>query len=381
MKLVIIGGGASGLMLASILKKNNANIDILILEKLDHVGKKILLTGNARCNLSNKNINENCYNNNFGFSIANSFNVEKYFNELGLITTSDSEGRVYPYSMMASSVLNVLLESISGIEIKNNCNVIRIIKENNKYSIKTDKNETLIADYVVLATGSKCYYKDNNSYLIASMLNHSINKLRPALLPLKVSENLSSIENLRCKVKASLLCNQKVIYEDYGEVLFKKDGLSGIVIFQLSSMIARNPMNNYQIKLDLLAQYDKEYIVDYLNKYKKLTGMFPKMINQYILKNSPTNSHYDLANTIKNLTFNVLDNMDFKNAQVSSGGINVNELNKTLESKYNPNLYFAGEIIDVDGICGGYNLHFAFACANSIANDIIEKVGIKNENN
>lgn len=381
MKLVIIGGGASGLMLASILKKNNANVDILILEKLDHVGKKILLTGNARCNLSNKNIDKKCYNNDFGFTIAKSFNVENYFNDLGLITTTDNEGRIYPYSLMASSVLNILLESVLNIDIKTNCNVIRIIKDNNQYSIKTEKNETFVADLVVIATGSKCYYKENNSYLIASMLNHSINKLRPSLLPLKVSENLSSIENLRCKVKASLICNNQVEYEDFGEVLFKKDGLSGIVIFQLSSIIARNPWKNYQIKLDLLPQYNKDYIINYLNKYKRLTGMFPKMINQFVLKKSLSNNSEDLANTIKNLTFNVLDTMDFKNAQVCSGGINTNELTDSLESKYNSNLYFAGEIIDVDGICGGYNLHFAFSCANSIAKNIIEKVGIKNEDN
>ena len=115
MKLIIIGGGASGLMLANVLKTTNANIDILIIEKLEHVGKKILLTGNGKCNLSNKNINENCYNNYMGFKIASLFDVEQYFNDLGLLTSVDSEGRVYPYSSTATSVLNILLENIKDV--------------------------------------------------------------------------------------------------------------------------------------------------------------------------------------------------------------------------------------------------------------------------
>lgn len=381
MKLIIIGGGASGLMLASILKRNNANIEIVILEKLDHPGKKILLTGNGKCNLSNKNIFDNCYNNDFGFNISSIFNVEKYFNELGLITTNDSEGRIYPYSFTATSVLNILLESLNDVEIKCNSNVIKVIKEGNSYIVKTDKNESFLADYVVLATGGKTYYKENNSYLISSMLSHRITQLRPTLTSLKVNENLASIENLRCKVKASLLCDNKIIYEDNGEVLFKKDALSGIVIFQLSSIIARNPYKKYQIKLDLMPSFSSEEIAKHIDTYKNLTGLFTKMINQYILKKTNSSSPNDIAFTIKNLVFNVSENVDFKNAQVTAGGINVNELTSSLESKYNKNLYFAGEIVDVDGICGGYNLHFAFSCANAIALDILNKVGKENENN
>lgn len=381
MKLIIIGGGASGLMLANILKTTNANIDILIIEKLEHVGKKILLTGNGKCNLSNKNINENCYNNYMGFKIASLFDVEQYFNDLGLLTSVDSEGRVYPYSSTATSVLNILLENTKDVEIKTNCNIIKVLKEKEQYVLKSDKNETFIADYVVMATGGKTYYKENNSYLISSMLSHRITQLRPTLTSLKVSENLASIENLRCKVKASLICDNKIVYEDSGEVLFKKDALSGIVIFQLSSIIARNPYKKYQVKLDLIPNKNEEEVASHIEKYKNMTGLFAKMINQYIIKRSASTNSTDLAHTIKNLSFNVIENVDFKNAQITAGGVNVEELSSNLESKYNKNLYFAGEIIDVDGICGGYNLHFAFASANVIAQDIINKVGKKDEKN
>lgn len=373
MKLAIIGGGASGLMLASILRKNNVDIDIVILEKLEHVGKKILMSGNGKCNLSNTNIKDTCYNNDFGFKVASSFDVQSYFNELGLLTYFDNEGRVYPISNVANSVLDVLRNSLDNVEIKTNYNVTRITKKGDKFTIFNDKFDTLEADYVVIATGGKTYYKENNSYMICSMLSHRVTPLRPTLTSLKVKENLASIENLRAKVKATLLCDNKVIYEDFGEVLFKKDALSGIVIFQLSSQVAKDTFKKYVIELDLLPSMDEETLSKYLLAYPNMTGLFAKMINQYVVKNSPSKNANDLAHTIKHLRFSVLENVEFKNAQVTAGGINVNEIKDTMESKYHKNLYFLGEVIDVDGICGGYNLHFAFSSAYVAALDIINK--------
>ena len=152
MKLVIIGGGASGLMLASILRSKNANLDITIVEKLEHIGKKILMTGNGKCNLSNKNIKEACFNNEFGFNVASSFDVEKYFNKLGLLTYSDSEGRIYPISNVSNSVLDTLRESIKDVEVLTSFNVTRIVKKDNIYVISNDKFKSIEADIVVMAT-------------------------------------------------------------------------------------------------------------------------------------------------------------------------------------------------------------------------------------
>ena len=306
MKLVIIGGGASGLMLASILRSKNANLDITIVEKLEHIGKKILMTGNGKCNLSNKNIKEACFNNEFGFNVASSFDVEKYFNELGLLTYSDSEGRIYPISNVSNSVLDTLRESIKDVEVLTSFNVTRIVKKDNIYIISNDKFKSIEADIVVMATGGKTYYKENNSYIMSSMLSHRVTQLRPTLTSLKVSENLASIENLRAKVNAKLIANNNIIYEDNGEVLFKKDGLSGIVIFQLSSIIARNPYLKYSIELDLLPQVSEKDLINHLTKYSSMTGLFAKMINQYVIKNSKSNSPIDIAYTIKHLRFNVL---------------------------------------------------------------------------
>lgn len=375
MKIAIVGGGASGLMLASVIRKNNVDVEIVILEKLEHVGKKILMSGNGKCNLSNTFITPSKYNNELGFKIASSFDVQKYFNELGLLTYQDVEGRVYPISNVANSVLDVLRNSLTNVEIKENFNVTKINKKDNKYTIVSDKFDFIDADVVVLAMGGKTYYKECNGYNIASMMSHRVTPIRPTLSSLKIKENLASIENLRAKVNAKLIANNKVIYEDSGEVLFKKDALSGIVIFQLSSIIARDPFKKYTIELDLMPSMSEESLSEYIAKYPSMTGVFAKMINQYVMKNSISKDSKDIAHTIKNLTFNVLDNIEFKNAQVTAGGVNISEVKETLESKYNKNLYILGELLDIDGVCGGYNLHFAFACGYIAALDILNKVG------
>jgi len=364
MKLVIVGGGASGLMLASLLN-NNKNYEITILEKLEHVGKKLLLTGNGKCNLTNTNLDCNCYNNDFAYDIAKSFDTISYFNSIGLLTKVDDQGRVYPISNVSNSVVDVLRESLTNVNIINNEEVIDIKHIDNKYELLTATYNRYEADIVVIATGGKTYYKDTNSYNLASKLKHMVSQLRPTLTYIKVANNLASIENIRANVHARLLDNNKVVYEDDGEVLFKKGYLSGIVMFQLSSYLARHPYGNYKVSLDLLPNMSIEEVRDYINKYPSLTGLFPKMITMYLKK-----LNGDLAYNIKNFTFDVVDNIDFKNAQVTCGGIVTDELTNSLESKNNKNLYFAGEIIDGDGICGGYNLQFAFACAHAIYKEL-----------
>lgn len=377
MKVCIIGGGASGLMLASLLSKYSDEIQVTILERYEHVGKKLLLTGNGRCNLSNIYLKREYYNNDETFKIASSFDAVKYFNLLGLVTYNDEEGRVYPICNTSNNVLDVLRENKATI--KENFNVIRILKKDNHYEIVSDRNETVTSDIVVLAMGGKTYYKENNGFLIASMLSCRVTSLKPSLCSLKVKESLASIANLKARVKASLIVNGQKVYEDIGEVLFKNDALSGIVIFQLSSIMSRYHFSNYQISLDLLPTFSITEIQEYLNNFHSLKGLFPKMIGQYVLKRSMNSSALEIATTIKNLTFNVFEPYDFKNAQITSGGVSFKDLTDNLENKYFPNCYIMGEMLDGDGICGGYNLQFAFASANVVFKDIIKKVDIINE--
>ena len=359
-------------MLASLL--NNENANIMLIEKEQHVGKKLLLTGNGRCNLSNINLDNSCYNNEFAFNVAKSFDVNSYFNSLGLLTYHDEQGRLYPFSNQSNSVLDILRKSISNISVIDNTSIIKIDYDNQKYRLTDQKNNKYEADIVILATGGKTYYKESNSYILASMLSHRVSTLRPSLIPLKVKDNLASIENLRCSVSASLYENNKLVYQDSGEVLFKKDYLSGIVMFQLSSIINRNYYQNHYVELDLAPNLTEQELIEYLDKYNDMTGLFNKMLNKFVMDKAPSSSHQDIAYTIKHLRFEILETLDFKNGQVTAGGININELTDNFESKVHNNLFFIGEIVDCDGICGGYNLHFAFASAYKAYLKIKEKI-------
>lgn len=378
MKIGIIGGGASGLMLASMLNNYYMQADIEIFERLEHVGKKLLLTGNGKCNLSNARITPDCYNNDFAYNVASCFDARNYFASIGLITYIGEQGRIYPFSNTSNSVLDILRKNIKNVTIHEQTQVNRIIKkDDNTYDLITT-NGNFNEDIVVVATGGKTYYKDSNSYVLANMLSHQVTSLIPSLCPIKVDDNLSSIENLRCKINATLYNESGMIYKDKGEALFKKDYISGIIMFQLSSKIAQNPLDKYYMSLDFAPSLSYDNLVEYLKNNDDLIGLFPKMIGQFILKKANSTNPEIIASTIKDLRFNIIQNIDFKQAQVTSGGVNVNELTENLESKINKNLYFAGEIVDADGICGGYNLQFAFASAYKIFNDIKNKIEANN---
>lgn len=400
MKIAIIGGGACGLLITSLLQDklgNNDSIDII--EKEDKVGKKLLLTGNGRGNISNVNMSSCFYNDEFAAPIINAFtpnDLINYFDSLGVLTFNDLEGRVYPRSETASTILNALRESyINNPKVKEltGINLKTISKNKDKYLVNGN-----IYDVVVVSVGSKANSKDYNDYLLKE-LKHSSTSVYPALTPLFVKENTSSLKGLHAKVKATL--KMKEVYETSGELLFKEDSLSGIVMFELSSFYARNKIKGIKekaiISLDMLKEYSNEEIFNKLINLKELSpfknasfllnGFFPKMIAKYILDRSKVeykNKNYGdlnkkdlekITNTIKELTFTINENKIPTNGQIIVGGICLNEVdNNTLESKLNKNLYLGGEVLNIDGKCGGYNLHFAFACAKKIATMIEEKL-------
>ena len=205
------------------------------------------------------------------------------------------------------------------------------------------------------------------------MLSHRVTPLRPTLSSLKVKENLASIENLRAKVKASMDIDK--LYEVEGEVLFKDDGLSGIAIFILSQFFEKNKKNI--VSLDLYESKTEEQLNKELNNKdleKQLLGYFPKMINLDLIKRNKNN----IGNIIKNYSFEIKDTYGFNTSQVTKGGIKLDEVNlNTFESLKQKDLYISGEVLDVDGTCGGYNLYFAFASAYHIVLDFKKRIGDK----
>lgn len=388
----IIGGGASGLMCGCIAGKKHPDKKIVVIERDNRVGKKILVSGNSRCNLTNLNASKNNYNSSFekgvSFLLENCppQKVVDYFKSIGLLSFADSEGRVYPLSKQSTAVLAVLRNELKrrGVEEICDCTVFEITKCNDSYKLKCN-DKTIIAQKVVIATGGKNNYAQkviDDTYAVAKSTGHMVSKLTPSLSPVKVqSKYINSLKGIRVQGKVTAVINGKKIKSDSGEIQFSNNALSGICVFNLSGII--NQSDNAQIVVQLLPDYSLEEIKNMLYTRKKLvnkdsaqeifTGLFHKNIGIALLKESNISTNITaneltdkdiraLATTINKWKFDVVKSNDFSNAQVTRGGICGNQIDATtMESKLCKNVYICGEAIDVDGECGGYNLQFAFS--------------------
>ena len=378
-KIGIIGGGASGLFCAILLKQFNPSLNVTIYEGQNKIGKKILQTGNGKCNLCNINLSGNNYNTNKVQELIDSFSaldLINIFNSWGLMTRVDEEGRVYPYSEKATTVLDILLKKIEELSINVNTSCyISKIEYKDKYLLYSNDNKKYDCDYIIMSTGgSSSINYNNNGYKLLESLGHTKKDIFPSLCALKTKENTKHLSGIRVKCKASIIIDNEVKHETRGEILFKDDGLSGIAIFILSQFYQKN--KKCYVSLDLY----EEKTIDELNNelYKKsnledsLMGYFPKMINLDLIKKCNNN----IGKLIKDYRFEIIDTYSFNNSQVTKGGICLDEVdfNNFASLKAN-NLYITGEVLDVDGTCGGYNLYFAFASAYKVALDLNKKIG------
>lgn len=390
-KIVIIGGGAAGIMCALTLsKQNNTTIDIIILERQDRIGKKLLMTGNGKCNLTNQYVQPTNYNHiDFMEQVLPLFDYEKakrYFYDLGLLIKTDEAGRAYPYSESAKSFMDLLLKHLQERKIEIHCGktVDQILPNQTQYKVFTQDNSSYVADYIVLATGGKGSIPFNhNGFDIARALDLQVTKMYPALCPLQVVEETISLNNLRIKCNATLMQGNEIIIQKSGEVLFKDTGLSGILSLEMSLAYQRlKNKENIKLVLDLAPDFCTEDFKEFLkNKVKTnlldidiLSGVFHKMIAYEIWKRSDQTIE-GIVQSIKNFTFSVVGTNDFKQAQVTVGGIKIEEIDIHFEAKKYPNLYIIGEALDIDGDTGGFNLHFAwlsgYLCATHILKDLI----------
>lgn len=365
MNIGIIGGGASG-VLCAIRLKQNLNINVTILEQNDRLLKKLMKTGNGKCNIMNKNIASNYYND-YSLIEGNNINVYQEIESLGILLKELTLGRIYPYSEQSKTVINVLLRKIKelGINVKLNEEVININKLDNLFIVKS-RNNNYSFDKLIIATGSIAQEKTNGYDLIKN-LGLNVSKLSPGLVPLKVYEDTKALSGLRIKTKA---CINSHICE--GELLFKDDGISGIIVLDIS----RFSNVGDKISFDLMPEYTREDIFPMLKKgnlEESLEGIFPKMIALDILKRSEYNISRVL-DVIKNYTFTVKGDMGFKESQITLGGVYTNEVNKNFESKKIKDLFILGEVLNVDGASGGYNLYFAWLSSIASSNYIINNL-------
>ena len=381
----VLGGGASGSMCAIKLAKQG--LSVCVLDKNDFPAKKLLVTGNGRCNLTNRNMNSRFYNQNIDDFLSQFNNLDTIytFNKFGLETYFDDEGRCYPLSNSAKSVCFVIKNQFKnhGIKFVGNCQIRKLTKFNAGYEIATEQ-EMFWSKYLIIATGG--------NFEIISMLENlgeKHKKFIPSLVGLKTKQITKQMSGLRLSnVKIYAKCKDEHMQEN-GEVLFKDSGLSGICVFNVSTMFSNH---NFEGKLsidifphisnDELSQkiVNKTHIFDTADEI--LQGMLPKEVCFEMLKRCNIKKSFpakklnkndinNLVKTIKSFDFDICG--CYENNQVFSGGIILSNLTENLESRKNRNMFFCGEICDVVGICGGYNLQWAFTSANVVANCIANK--------
>ena len=402
--VIVIGGGPAGMIAAGTAAERGHNVKLIEQNKI--LGKKLLITGKGRCNLTNacddvETLIQNVpTNGTFLYSAFYTFSnmaVIDFFNKLGVETKVERGNRVFPVSDKSSDVVEALRNYI----IKNNVEIINdrvdsILTGNDNSDEKSrisgvmcSKRGKISADRVIIATGGMSYQKTGSTgdgYFWAEELGHTITDIRPSLVPVKVKEDWIqdvlglTLKNISIKVKNS---KNKTIYTDFGEMMFAHFGLTGPVILSASAHMKNIKSEHYMIELDLKPglsekQLDERILRDFsenLNKDFKnsLNKLMPKKLIDPIIEmseidplkkvNSITKSERTaLVKLLKCIKFSVVDFCPIEQAIVTSGGINVKEINpSTMESKIVDGLFFAGEIIDVDAYTGGFNLQIAFS--------------------
>lgn len=373
MSTVIIGAGASGLATAIKIKQNNPLEDVTILEKMDTIGKKILATGNGRCNLTNRNAS---YSSSFASSVLESNSVDdtlNFFSSIGLCTVEEDEGRIYPMSLQATTVLELLKSACKNLGVKIVTD-IKINKIENRFLVITNKR-TFKCENLVIATGgkaSKNLGSDGDGYEILKSFGHTITPIYPALVQLNSSSKYCrALKGLRRKCNFSIEVDGKQVASEYGEVLFADYGVSGIVVMNLSHYVSKNKGKKICAVLDLVPNMSESDIYAHLKAYGSLVGILGIKFAEIIEKQAESDFS-KMAKYCKNWRLIITGTKGFDYAQVTLGGVNTNEFTKDCESKIIKGLFATGEVLDVSEKCGGYNLQWAWSSALAAANKIGE---------
>ncbi len=379
-------------MMAAIAAKKNGN-DVTLLEKNEKLGKKLFITGKGRCNLTNasdinSHMNNLMSNPKFMYSAFNAFNADDIvalIEESGVQTKVERGNRVFPKSDKSSDVIKALKKQLDtlGVDIVLNYEVKSITKDD-VFKI----NDELTCDCLIVATGGLSYKSTGSTgdgYKFAKQFGHETTKTYPSLVPFNIKEDYcKELQGLSLKnVTLKLFDQDKVLYEELGEMLFTHFGVSGPLVLSASSFVADKPNGEYKISIDLKpalddATLDKRILRDF-EKYKNknfnnsLSDLLPKKLIPIIIRLSGIDEYKKvneitkeerqrLVNLIKNLEFNVDGLRGYDEAIITKGGIDVKEINpKTMESKKVEGLYFVGEVLDLDSLTGGYNLQLAWS--------------------
>ena len=397
--IIIVGCGASGVVAAITAK--DLGMDVAVIDGSDRICKKLLTTGNGRCNISNNNIHSpfNTYhseNSNFYFDTLTNFNLDdtkNFFSSLGLPFIELENGKLYPQSLQASSVIDIFRMALEerSIPLYLNCKVSSITKKKNfNISTNNDDFQAFSCKKLILCCGGKSAPKtgsDGSGYKLAKSLGHHIIEPLPGIVQLKLDyPYLKALSGIKFNGKASVLIDNNLIRSEQGEILFTDYGISGPPILQLSYYASKALYKNSNVKLiiDMFPDKSNKEIDDLFSSHfsifnyreisSALIGLINKKLIPTLLKDCGIKDiHVPCYNIdwkylktfiskLKHWEFNCTGTNGFQNAQVTVGGVNTKEINPvTLESKLTPNLFFCGEIMDVHGDCGGFNLQWAWS--------------------
>jgi len=394
--VVVIGGGPAGLLCSSVIAERGKKV--ILIDKNKLLGRKLRITGKGRCNITNSAdisefINMVCSNNNFMYSAFYTFtndDVINMFNTLGVKTKEERGGRIFPQSDSAKDVADALVNNArkKGVIFKTSTVLEVLHKDSKSFVIKTKDYEDICCKSVVIATGGVSYPltgSTGDGYKFAKKLGHTIIPPKPSLVPLVVKEKyITDLQGLSLKnISVKIKNYNKLVYDDFGELLFTHFGLSGPVILSASSNMNFTDNSKYICSIDLkpaltLEQLDKRIQRDfekYINKdfSNSLDDLLPKKLIDVIVMlsgispNTKVNQiskeqRINLCNLLKNFSFEIIGTRPIDEAIITRGGINVKEINpSTMESKLINGLYFCGEVVDVDAYTGGFNLQIAFS--------------------
>lgn len=392
-QVVVVGGGASGLIAAIAAAREGA--DVTIIEQKEKLGKKILSTGNGKCNLTNEKMQADCFRGDdtaIVESVLEQFGYEdtiRFFEELGVLF-KNRQGYLYPISEQASAIVDVLSMEVErrGISVMLKQSVIGIEKKKKCFEVKTE-NTRYHADAVVLSTGGKAASvlgSDGSGYTLAKSFGHRLSPVVPALVQLKGKGTyFKQVAGVRTQAKVSLYVEEVLKASDTGELQLTNYGISGIPVFQISRYAAKGIYEKKRVRaeidfLPVMSEAELEtFLQERRNRHGEKTseqffvGIWNQKLTGMLLKQAQIPLHIKAADIreekwerllwlCKHFSVEIEDTNPFEQAQVCAGGIRTAEINpNTLESLYAEKLYLTGELLDIDGICGGYNLQWAWS--------------------
>ncbi len=385
-----VGGGAAGLFSAITAARRGKSV--LLCERLPRVGKKILSTGNGRCNISNMHISTERYHGTtplFAASALSSFPLSAtvdFFESIGLTLCEGEDGKLYPQSLQASAVLDLLRAELARLKVSEtvDCLVTDLKKNGDCFQLSTADGRRFSAKTVILATGGKAapaMGTDGNGYALASSFGHMLIKPLPALVQLKTQPPRRALKGVKHLGETTIYIDGKSKRTESGEILFTDYGISGPPIFNLSRIASEGTANRSKVTLtvNLFPGKTEHELFSFLTERRRslphltgenfLCGLLPKQLAKEVLKTAKDD--LELAHLLTSFPHTVTGVMPWANAQVTAGGIATKDVNpKTMESRLVSGLYFCGEILDIDGDCGGFNLQWAWSSAYTAGQNV-----------